>query len=245
MLSIYCWTKRKSMIPCWMLTANLARMSPEKKRLWRPFKVFIYLNCSKHYRKPNPCWDIVAHSNLDSRSFLDVSYRSLLRSYITSPTQTTFKSLNPNSQSPSKPLVDFLSSPRIKHVDLNYIDNQSGTTLLHEAAKRKDLSLLELAIRAGADVFVRDRKGRPVYDASGTGKDDQVRVFLRQCKLLFKASQLTRLICFSHKPRYHTTGHLVFDGIPTYPQRLLAKVYQRCEGLQHKVVRAQGRNPLM
>ena len=97
---------------------------------------------------------------------------------------------NPNLQCPSKPLIDLLSSPRIKHVDLNYIDDQSGTTLLHEAAKRKDLSLLELAIRAGADVFVRDRKGRPVYDASGTGKDDQVRVFLRQCESPFGTSQL-------------------------------------------------------
>ena len=51
---------------------------------------------------------------------------------------------------------------------------------------------MELAIRSGADVFVRDRKGRPVYDASGTGKDDQVRVFLRQCRLLFRTPRLYR-----------------------------------------------------
>lgn len=125
--------------------------------------------------------DITARSNSDSRSFLNASYRSLLRSYILSPSRVAHDSLNPSPHYLSKPLLDLLSSPRIKHVDLNYIDDQSGTTLLHEAAKRKDLSLLELAIRAGADVFVRDRKGRPVYDASGTGKDDQVRVFLRQC----------------------------------------------------------------
>ena len=132
--------------------------------------------------------DTTPRSNPDSRSFLDASYRSILRSYILSPTQTPYNSPNPNSQYSSKPLTDLLSSPRIKHVDLNYIDDQSGTTLLHEATKRKDLSLLELAIRAGADVFVRDRKGRPVYDASATGKDDQVRVFLRQCESLFRKS---------------------------------------------------------
>lgn len=189
--------------------------------------------------------DIAARFDLDSRSLLDASYRSLLQSYIISPTQTTYGSLNHNSQNSSKPLVDFLSSPRIKHVDLNYIDDNSGTTLLHEAAKRKDLSLLELVIRAGADVFARDRRGRPVYDASSTGKDDQVRVFLRQCKLLFTAFQLTSLIRFSHKPRYHTTGLLIFNSSPTHSQRLLAKVYQRREGLQYKVVCAQGRNPLM
>lgn len=138
----------------------------------------------------NPSLDIAAHSNSDPRSSLDASYRSLLRSYILSPSQKTHSSPNLNSQHPPKPLLDLLSSPRIKHVDLNYIDDQSGTTLLHEAAKRKDLSLLELSIRAGADVFVRDRKGRPVYDASGTGKDDQVRVFLRQCTSLSRTFQL-------------------------------------------------------
>lgn len=134
------------------------------------------------------------HCNPDSRSFLDASYRSLLRSYILSPSQKSHSSLNLDSQYSSKPLLDLLSSPRIKHVDLSYIDDQSGTTLLHEAAKRRDLSLLELAIRAGADVFVRDRKGRPVYDASGTGKDDQVRVFLRQCRSFIGRSNFTRLI---------------------------------------------------
>lgn len=133
-----------------------------------------------------PLLEITASSNSDSRSLLDASYHSLLRSYIYSPLQTPYNSPNLNPQSLSKPLIDFLSSPRIKHVDLNCIDDQSGTTLLHEAARRKDLSLLELAIRAGADVFVRDRKGRPVYDASGTGKDDQVRVFLRQCESPFE-----------------------------------------------------------
>ena len=164
-----------------------------------------------------PPLDIAARSNSDSRSFLDASYRSLLRSYIHSPSQTTHSSPNPNPQYSSKPLIDFLSFPRIKHVDLNYIDDQFGTTLLHEAAKRKDLSLLELAIRAGADVFVRDRKGRAVYDASGTGKDDQVRVFLRQCESLIETSQLSRLMCFSHKPRYHNVGLLILDSPTTHP----------------------------
>ena len=158
--------------------------------------------------------EITACSNSDSRSLLDASYRSLLRSYIRSPLQTPYGSPNLNPQYFSKPLTDFLSSPRIKHVDLNSIDDQSGTTLLHEAARRKDLSLLELAIRAGADVFVRDRKGRPVYDASGTGKDDQVRVFLRQCKSPFAM------------PRFQSTDTLQLRATTPHcwhphPQRLL------------------------
>ncbi|KAH9947039.1 Oxysterol-binding protein-domain-containing protein [Amylocystis lapponica] len=104
----------------------------------------------------------------DSRAFLTASYRSLLRTYILSP---------PNDP-PPEALLKLLSSPRIHLVDLSFLDDSSGRTLLHEAARRKDLRTAELAVRAGADVFARDRKGRMVYD--GVGKDDRVRVFLRQ-----------------------------------------------------------------
>ncbi|GBE78765.1 hypothetical protein SCP_0116570 [Sparassis crispa] len=104
----------------------------------------------------------------DSRSLLNASYRSLLRTYI----------LSVPTASPPSALLKLVSSPRIHLVNLSYIDDASGRTLLHEAARRKDLRLVELAIRGGADVFVRDRKGRAVGD--GVGKDDRVRVFLRQ-----------------------------------------------------------------
>ncbi|KAG1730935.1 Oxysterol-binding protein-domain-containing protein [Suillus paluster] len=104
----------------------------------------------------------------DSRSFLNASYRSLLRSYI----------LSPIDASPNVALVALLESPRARGVDLSYLDDASGTSLLHEAARRKNLRLIELAVRAGASVFVRDRRGKMAYE--GTGKDDHVRVFLRQ-----------------------------------------------------------------
>lgn len=105
----------------------------------------------------------------ESRILLNASYRSLLRAYI----------LSPHTERPPDALVALLQSPRIRLVDLSYLDDTSGTTLLHEAARRKDLRMVELAVRAGADVFVRDRKGRAVAD--GLPKDDRVRVFLRQC----------------------------------------------------------------
>lgn len=107
---------------------------------------------------------------LDSRILLNASYRSLLRTYI----------LSPHSERPPELLIQLLSSPRIRLVDLSYLDDATGTTLLHEAARRKDLRMVELAVRAGADVFMRDRKGKMAYD--GLGKDDRVRVFLRQCE---------------------------------------------------------------
>jgi ankyrin repeat protein len=106
----------------------------------------------------------------DSRSLLTASYRSLLRTYI----------LSPRSDPPSQMLIALLSSPRARLIDLSCLDDTSGTTLLHEATKRKDLRLIELAVRAGADVFIRDRKGRAVQEV--VGKDDNIRVFLRQCE---------------------------------------------------------------
>jgi oxysterol-binding protein 1 len=108
--------------------------------------------------------------SIDSRSFLNASYRSLLRTYILSPPATQ----------PSAALITLLESPRVRFVNISYLDDASGRALLHEAARRKDLRLIELAVRAGADVFVRDRRGKMAYD--GVGKDDRVRVFLRQCE---------------------------------------------------------------
>ncbi|KAH9002232.1 Oxysterol-binding protein-domain-containing protein [Lactarius hatsudake] len=104
----------------------------------------------------------------DSRALLTASYRSLLRTYI----------LSSRDAPPSPSLLSLLSSPRARLVNLSYLDDASGTTLLHEATRRKDIRLVELAVRAGADVFVRDRRGRPAQEV--VGKDDKMRVFLRQ-----------------------------------------------------------------
>lgn len=86
-------------------------------------------------------------------------------------------------------LVKLLSSPRAHLLELSYLDDDSGTTVLHEAARRKDFRAIELAVRAGADVFVRDRKGRTVYESCG--KDDRVKAFLRQCE--YASLQVTSL----------------------------------------------------
>ncbi|KAF7303589.1 Oxysterol-binding protein [Mycena indigotica] len=128
----------------------------------------------------------------DSRTFLNASYRSLLRSYILSPMPSASFSSSPNPQAavgPPPALISMLSSPRAAHLDLSYIDDASGRTLLHEAARRRDLRLLELAVRAGADVFVRDRRGKlPGEESSGDGRsgarggkgNGDVKAFLRQ-----------------------------------------------------------------
>ncbi|KIP04311.1 hypothetical protein PHLGIDRAFT_93663 [Phlebiopsis gigantea 11061_1 CR5-6] len=127
----------------------------------------------------------VAHIIKDSRALLNASYRSLLRTYI----------LSHATERPPEAFVALLAAPRIKLVDLSYLDDSTGTTLLHEAARRRDLRMVELAVRAGADVFVRDRKGRAVAD--GLPKDDRVRVFLRQ----FTNQDTTLLTSSSTEPQ--------------------------------------------
>ncbi|KAJ7474889.1 Oxysterol-binding protein-domain-containing protein [Mycena latifolia] len=115
----------------------------------------------------------------DSRAFLNASYRSLLRSYILSPLPPSQASASASPQPASQPspaLLALLSSPRSAHIDLSYLDDASGSALLHEAARRRDLRLIELAVRAGADVFARDKRGK----LPGGGRDEKVKVFLRQ-----------------------------------------------------------------
>lgn len=105
------------------------------------------------------------------------SYMSLLHAYIVSSL----------ASGPPEALLNLLSSPRVKSIDLSTLDESTGTTLLHEAARRNDLRLIELGVRAGADVFVRDRHGRSVGDSDKLyGKEhERMKAFLRQCEFSF------------------------------------------------------------
>lgn len=54
---------------------------------------------------------------------------------------------------------------------------QSGGTLLHEAARKRDTKLIQLLLMHGADPFRRDRKGRLPQDVT---KDDRTRGILKK-----------------------------------------------------------------
>jgi len=54
---------------------------------------------------------------------------------------------------------------------------QSGGTLLHEAARKKDIRLIQLLLLHGADPFRRDRKGKLPQDVT---KDDKTRNILKR-----------------------------------------------------------------
>lgn len=139
-------------------------------RTWRMARM-----SGRRYEVCSSCLLIVTLKHIisvDSRALLTASYRSLLYQYI----------MSPPGAGPPKALIALLSSPRARLVDLSCLDPSSGRSLLHEAARRKDLSLIDLSIRAGADVFVRDRRGKAVGEGGGGSKDDRIRVFLRQCE---------------------------------------------------------------
>ena len=54
---------------------------------------------------------------------------------------------------------------------------ETGGTLLHEAARKRDTTLIQLLLMHGADPFRRDRRGKLPQDVT---KDDRTRSFLRK-----------------------------------------------------------------
>ena len=74
---------------------------------------------------------------------------------------------------PSSGLLNLLASPRVKHIDLSYLDDDSSLLLLHEAARRKDLKLIEC--RVGRRQCVCEREGKMASEGVG-GKDERVSV---------------------------------------------------------------------
>jgi len=84
-----------------------------------------------------------------------------------------------------KVLEQVLEEPRFKNVlDINSPEFasepttvQSGGTLLHEAARRKNSRLIQVLLLHGADPFRRDRKGKLPQDAT---KDEVTRAMLKR-----------------------------------------------------------------
>ena len=106
-----------------------------------------------------------------SRTVLQSRYLAQLASYVASPLSSAEESMA---------MTGFLEGPRVGILNLSALDEKSGTSLLHEAARRRDLRLVELVVKRGADIFVRDRKGRRVLEGE-KGADERIRVYLRQC----------------------------------------------------------------
>ncbi|PGH16926.1 hypothetical protein AJ80_04994 [Polytolypa hystricis UAMH7299] len=82
-------------------------------------------------------------------------------------------------------LESLLVSPRVEStLDVNSLDlatdratAMSGGTLLHEAARKKDIKLIQILLMHGADPFRRDRKGKLPQDVT---KDDRTRAIVKK-----------------------------------------------------------------
>ena len=84
-----------------------------------------------------------------------------------------------------KKLESLLTEPRVEGtVDVNALELpteretvQSGGTLLHEAARKRDIQLAQLLLLHGADPFRRDRRGKLPQDVT---KDDRTKAILKK-----------------------------------------------------------------
>lgn len=74
-------------------------------------------------------------------------------------------------------LYHFVAKPRARCCDFALRDPTHGTTVLHEAVKRKDLALIKLVLSRGADVLARDKKGKMPIDLA---KDDRIKDVLKK-----------------------------------------------------------------
>ncbi|KAK4943346.1 hypothetical protein LTR10_017020 [Elasticomyces elasticus] len=89
------------------------------------------------------------------------------------------------SQGDYKQIEALLVEPRVEGtLDVNALDLatepmtvQTGGTLLHEAARKRDLQLAQILLLHGADPFRRDRKGKLPQDVT---KDDRTRAILKK-----------------------------------------------------------------
>jgi oxysterol-binding protein 1 len=59
---------------------------------------------------------------------------------------------------------------------MNRLDIETGSTILHDAARRNDKRLVELLLAHGADPIRRDRKSKLPYEVT---KDPEIRTLLR------------------------------------------------------------------
>lgn len=64
-----------------------------------------------------------------------------------------------------------------KHHKSKETSDDSGSTLLHEAAKNKDTQLIQILLLHGADPFKRDKKGKLPQDVT---KDEKVKAVLKK-----------------------------------------------------------------
>jgi oxysterol-binding protein 1 len=116
------------------------------------------------------------------------------------------------AKSDYKQLEELLGEARVEGtLDVNALELptepqtvQTGGTLLHEAARKRDIQLAQLLLLRGADPFRRDRKGKLPQDVT---KDDRTRAILKKSPAAAAAQRgiQEKAILGSH-PSHNRTG---------------------------------------
>lgn len=117
------------------------------------------------------CFDLAATPEVSrliqaSHSHLNATFLDHLAAYV--------------SSGQTDGLVPMLRQPRAKCIDFSnrtHTSPHAGTTIMHEAARRKDIDMLRLSHDKGADVLVRDARGKTPVDYA---KDDKTRAWFKQ-----------------------------------------------------------------
>jgi hypothetical protein len=84
-------------------------------------------------------------------------------------------------------------------VDINHQDPSTGATLLHDSARKKDIEMVKFCLEHGADVGIRDRKGKLAIEIT---KDDNIKSLLKQITTSNQLSNiLTSTLESNHPPK--------------------------------------------
>ncbi|CAG8518416.1 3317_t:CDS:2 [Ambispora leptoticha] len=75
-------------------------------------------------------------------------------------------------------LRNFFQDPRAAAlIDINHQDCGTGATLLHDAARKKDIEMVKFCLDHGADINIRDRKGKLPIEVT---REDKIKNLLKE-----------------------------------------------------------------
>ncbi|CAB4396805.1 unnamed protein product [Rhizophagus irregularis] len=123
--------------------------------------------------------------SLESRDEFVEHATSLFKQYITNSNYSGLYSL--------------FSDPRaVALVDINHQDSTTGATLLHDSARKKDIEMVKFCIDHGADVGIRDRKGKLAIEVT---KDDDIKSLLKQITPLLTTTSIVTTLESNQPPK--------------------------------------------
>lgn len=115
-------------------------------------------------------------------------------------------------------LEQVLMEPRVEAaMDVNGLDlptdaqtTETGGTLMHEAARKKDTSLLQVLLMHGADPFRRDKKGKLPQDVT---KDDRTRNIVKKSPAAVMAQRgIQEKAILGHSAGQPSAGEVAVGG---------------------------------